>query len=165
MKVIDLTIPSGAVFSDDGRYRYVLWRVWSEILPLLLYVGLNPSKAGYKMNDPTIVRMMVRAHREGFGGLLAGNLHGLVSSDPDVLLGDVDAVGPDNDVYLKVMIEMAREGRVLCGWGSFPAAAKRAPAVLDMIPHPYCLGVNPNGQPKHPLYIGYDVPMIELLRR
>lgn len=43
---IDLTLPKGAIFSLDGKYRYILWRAWSPSKPVLAYIGLNPSKAG-----------------------------------------------------------------------------------------------------------------------
>ena len=157
---IDLASPTGAVFSPDGRYRYTLWRVWSQALPKLLFVGLNPSTANHTMNDPTITRCIERATREGFGGLLVGNLFSLVSSNPEILVGDDQAVGPDTDVYLQKMIGMA--ARVLCAWGSFPAVKDRSATVLDMIPEPYCLGVNSDGQPKHPLYIPYRVQMVKM---
>jgi hypothetical protein len=29
MDKIDLTIPQGAIFSEDRKNRYALWRVWS----------------------------------------------------------------------------------------------------------------------------------------
>jgi len=155
---IDLSLPQGAIFSEDGKFRYVLWRRWSEIRPMLLCIGLNPSKAGALMNDPTVVRMMMRASKAGFGGLFMGNEYGYVSTDPDVLLTRGEVIGAETDAYLKQMIGLS--GRTMCGWGSFPAAKVRAPAVLAMIPEPYCLGVNADGQPKHPLYVGYDVPMV-----
>lgn len=161
MDKIDLTIPQGAIFSEDGKYRYTLWRIWSQVRPILLCIGLNPSKAGAIINDPTVIRMMVRADKAGFGGLFMGNEYGYVSTNPDALLDKGDFVGADNDDYLKQMIGLS--GRTMCGWGSFPAAAKRASAVLAMIPEPYCLGVNQDGQPKHPLYVGYDVPMVKYL--
>jgi hypothetical protein len=68
-------------------------------------------------------------------------------------------VGEYTDYYINQMISLA--GQVLCGWGSFKPVLKRATTVLSMIKKPYCLGVNSDGQPKHPLYVGYDVPMIE----
>ena len=157
---IHLASLTGAVFSPDGRYRYALWRVWSPALPLLLFVGLNPSTANHTMNDPTITRCIKRATRQGFGGLLVGNLFSLVSSNPEILVGDDQAVGPDTDAYLQKMITMAT--CVLCAWGSFPAVKDRSATVLDMIPEPYCLGVNSDGQPKHPLYIPYRVQMVKM---
>jgi len=154
---IDLEVPKGAIFSDDGKYRYALWRVWNPSKEMLLCIGLNPSKAGAIINDPTVTRMMVRADRGGFGGLFMGNEYGFVSTDPDALLGEGDFIGIETDAYLRQMIE--RSGRTMCGWGSFPAAKKRAPAVLALISEPYCLGVNADGQPKHPLYVSYNTPM------
>ena len=121
-------------------------------------IGLNPSKAGVLNSDPTITRGMARAYREGFGGLLWGNLCAYVSTDPAQLLGVGDFVGPENDDYLRQMIALS--SRQLCGWGSFQAAAVRAPDVLKMIKEPYCLGTNLDGQPKHPLYVSYDTPMV-----
>jgi hypothetical protein len=159
MKAIDLSIPKGAIFSEDRKYRYALWRVWSLIIRPLLLIGLNPSRADERINDPTITRGMVRADRAGFGGLLMGNLYAFKSTEPKVLLGDGDFVGEYTDYYLKQMIELSE--RQLCGWGSFLPVKLRAPAVLAMIKEPYCLGVNADGNPKHPLYIAYDVPMVK----
>lgn len=160
MKKIDLTIPTGAIFSDDGQHRYALWRVWSQVRQPLMFIGLNPSTANGTMNDPTITRLMVRAELEGFGGLLAGNLYALVSSIPSPLTWREDAIGDEADDYIRQMVSLA--SRVLCAWGSFPAAKKRVDAVLNMIPEPYCLGINGDGQPKHPLYIPYSTKMVKM---
>lgn len=157
MQTIDLTIPKGAIFSDDRKYRYALWRVWSHTTHPLMAIGLNPSTANEFSDDPTITRLQARAYKEGFGGLLMANLYAFVSTDPNALLQDGDFIGAENDAYLEHMVAIS--GRQLCGWGSFKPVAKRAPAVLRMMPEPYCLGINSDGQPKHPLYIGYSVPM------
>lgn len=162
MKAIDLCNLKGAIFSEDRKYRYALWRMWSLCQPLLL-IGLNPSTANEISNDATITRCMTRASREGFGGLLMANLYAYVSTNPEVLLGGDEFVGIENDAYLKQMIVMAKQ--TVCGWGSFPAARKRSSIVLELIPKPYCLGINKDGQPKHPLYIHYDVPMVEYILR
>jgi len=158
MNGIDLTIPKGAIFSKDGKYRYALWRAWSRSRQSLMFIGLNPSTANGIMDDPTITRLMVRAGQAGFGSLLAGNLYALVSSNPKVLLEDGDAIGVETDEYLRRMIAMA--GVVLCAWGSFPAAKERTMPVLEMVPVPLCLGTNGDGSPKHPLYISYNVAMM-----
>ena len=158
MKEIDLSILKGAIFSDDRKYRYALWRVWNPGLDLLLQIGLNPSTANELRNDPTITRGIVRANNNRFGGFLMANLYGYVSTDPNVLLKDGDFVGEFTDYYLKKMIELS--AKQLCGWGSFKPVKLRATSVLKMIQEPYCLGINADGQPKHPLYISYNVPMI-----
>lgn len=160
MRQLEFTNPKGAIFSEDRRYRYILWRVWSLIHPPLLVIGLNPSTANEFSDDATITRLMARSARAGFGGLLMANLYAYVSTNPDVLLAAGDFVGPETDDYLRQAISIS--GGQLCGWGSFKPVSKRAPAVLAMIKEPYCLGKNADGQPKHPLYVSYDVPMVEL---
>lgn len=160
--MIDINQPTGAVFSEDRLYRYTLWRRWNRNLPMMLSIGLNPSKAGEFRNDPTVVRDMVRAVRLGFGGIFKGNLYAYVSTDPNELLGDGDFgyfVGEKTDYYLRQMIKLSVKH--LVGWGSFKPVIMRADVVLKMIPEPYCLGVNKDGQPKHPLYISYQTPMVK----
>jgi hypothetical protein len=158
MKQIDLSLPKGAIFSEDRKYRYVLWRVWSSTLRPLHNIGLNPSDANELSDDPTIARMIRRAYLFGFGGLIQTNLYGYVSSNPDVLLAEGDYIGSLNDEYIRQAIALS--GRTMCGWGSFKPVLIRAPAVLKMITDPYCLGLNKHGQPKHPLYVKYETPMI-----
>jgi len=158
MKEINLEIPQGAIFSDDRKYRYALWRIWSPQKPILVQIGLNPSYANEFKNDPTITRGIVRADRTGFGGFIMGNLDAYVSTDPKALLNNGYAVGEFTDYYLKQMIKLSE--RQLCGWGSFKGMAKRANTVYAMLPNPFCLGVNADGQPRHPLYISYETPMV-----
>ncbi len=155
MRAIDLSVLKGAIFSDDRKYRYALWRVWNPNRDLLMQIGLNPSSANELRNDPTITRGIVRAYRRGFGGFLMGNLYAFVSTDPKALIENENTVGELTDYYLKEMVGLS--SLQVCGWGSFPAAMKRAGEVLKMIPAPYCLGVNSDGQPKHPLYVGYNM--------
>ncbi len=159
MKTIDLTILKGAIFSDDRKYRYALGRIWSDKNKPLMLIGLNPSSANEFTDDPTITRFIVRASKEGYGGILVGNLYAYVSTIPKVLLGGDGYIGEETDNYLKQMIGLS--GKVVCGWGSFKPVYKRANVVLKMIPEPYCLGVNADGQPKHPLYISYETPIIK----
>lgn len=159
MKAIDLTILKGAIFSDDRRYRYALWRAWNPSKPILGCVGLNPSDANEFKNDPTITRGIVRADRNGFGGFIMTNMHGLVSTDPNALLNNPDAIGELNDYYVKQMVELTE--CQLCGWGSFKPVQFRASMIYSMLTNPVCLGVNADGQPKHPLYVSYDTPMVK----
>ncbi len=157
MRDIDLNTPMGAIFSEDRKYRYALWRVWNTSRPILLQIGLNPSVANEVKNDPTISRGMTRADREGFGCFLMANLYGYISTNPDALLNHSNTIGEYTDDYLKQMIEIS--DKQLCGWGSFKPVKHRASIVLSMLKEPYCLGINADGQPKHPLYVSYATPM------
>ena len=87
------------------------------------------------------------------------NLFALVSTDPKALLKNPDAIGELTDYYIKRMVELTEIQ--LCGWGSFKPVILRCDKVYHLLKNPYCLGVNPDGQPKHPLYIAYDQPMIK----
>ena len=52
----------GADFSNNGKHRYRLWRIWDETKPYALCIGLNPSTANSEKNDPTInilIKMMI----------------------------------------------------------------------------------------------------------
>ncbi len=159
MRNIDLSVSQGAIFSDGGKHRYALWRVWSQSKKLLMFCGLNPSTANQIHNDPTITRMMNRAYKEGYGGLLVGNLYSYVSTNPTILIENDNRFNEETDEYLRLMIGLSE--KQLCGWGSFIAAKKRAGEVLKMMASPYCVGINSDGQPKHPLYVSYDTPMIK----
>ena len=159
---IDLSIPTGAIFSEDRLYRYALWRVWHQNPRILLGIGLNCSTANEYRNDPTITRFMAHAYNKGFGGFFMGNLNAYISPNPKDLLKVNDPVGIETDKYLREMIALtiASDGVVCCAWGSFPEAKRRCDIVLKMVPEPYCLGVNGDGQPKHPLYLSYATKLV-----
>lgn len=158
MNDLNLDVSMGAVFSGDRSYRYALWRVWDSGRPLLMFIGLNPSTANEISDDPTVTRMMRRAADAGYGGLLVGNLYAYVSTDPRSLLVGGDKVGPAADALLRRMVEGTTAQ--LCGWGSFKAASRRAGSVYDLLTRPLVLGLNHDGQPKHPLYLPYTMPML-----
>ena len=65
---------SHATFSSCKKYRYSLFRIWDEDKPLVLFIGLNPSTADEKEDDPTIRRCINFAKQWGYGGLIMGNL-------------------------------------------------------------------------------------------
>lgn len=162
MKNIDLNIPQGAIFSDDRKYRYALWRIWNPNKSYMMQIGLNPSKANEFTNDPTITRGISRAYQNGFGGFFMGNLYAYVSTDPKALLKNGDFVGEYNDEYLKLMVEMS--AIQVCGWGSFPPVKNRASIVYKNLVKPMCLDINADGEPKHPLYVGYATQLKEYKR-
>lgn len=150
---------SGARFSPCGRYRYALWRVWDERLPVATFVMLNPSTADEATNDPTVERCQRRAAALGCGGLRVANIFALRSTDPSVLYESGDPIGPGNDAAIAEAVRDA--GIVVCAWGTHGGLRDRGDAVrvllLSLGITPLCLGTNADGSPKHPLYVGYDV--------
>lgn len=139
----------GAVFSEDRKYRYYLWRQWDETKPTIVFIGLNPSTANESKNDPTIRRVINFARDWGYGKIYMMNLFALVSPYPKYLIDCVDPVG-ENDSYL---FDKCEGNDVLFAWGSFKAAKDRAKYVSSLLPKAICLGLNSDGSPKHPLYI------------
>lgn len=158
--------PIGAEFSECGTYRYMLWRVWDETLPPLGVILLNPSTADATNDDPTVARCTNRARRLQRGGLIVGNLYGFRATDPRKMMGAVDRVGPFNDPHLRMIGRLCPT--ILLGWGAH-AAPGRAALVIGMLraldtgrPVLKHLGLTASGQPRHPLYVGYDTPYQEL---
>ena len=75
-----------ATFSEDRTKRFELIRDWRDEIgapgTTVLFVGLNPSKAGEKDDDPTVRKMVGFARRWGFGRVVVANLIAVVSTDP-----------------------------------------------------------------------------------
>jgi len=148
---------AGAAISECGQYRYGLWRIWDASRPYCLFVMLNPSTADETDNDPTVERCLRRARDMGYGGLHIVNLFAWRSTDPSILTGLDDPVGPDND---KEIVALAQDaGIVICAWGKDGAILGRANVVLAMLRQagiqPHGLKFNLDGSPKHPLYVAY----------
>lgn len=154
---LDCRADGGAIFSEDRRYRYRLWRNWGEA-PELVVIGVNGSTADEKQNDPTVRRSIGYARRWGCGGLIMLNVFGLVSTDPRGLYEAEDPVGPDNDAHL---VACCRDPAriVLAAWGNHGAHLGRSRAVRDLLSFRglECLGRTKAGEPKHPLYLRADL--------
>jgi len=161
-------LDSGAVFSDCRTYRYVLYRDWDFAKPVLLFIMLNPSTADEKANDPTVERCERRARKLGYGGIKIVNLFALRSTDPKFLYSHVDPIGVNNDEYIKleVLKVVLGGGDVVCAWGRHGNLFSRNHKVLQKLKElkaePKCLGITADGNPKHPLYISYDVQLEKL---
>jgi len=149
--VSDLFNLDGALFFDDRRYRYALWRCWDTDNSPAMFIGLNPSTADEHFDDATIRRCKRFAKDLGYGGLVMANLFALRSTDPQTMLNHNDPIGLHNDKYL---MELSRSaGLVIAAWGNHGLHLDRAAAVESLFPKLYCLGTPKKGQPKHPLYL------------
>lgn len=148
----DKEVGAGAEFSDCGKYRYKLWRIWDTTKPLSMCIGLNPSTANANKNDNTInilIRVMTRL---GYGGFYMMNLFAWISSKPEDLLTCGDPLGQNNDKLLDVGSQCAD---VIACWGAFNQAEERRKEVLAMFPNALCFGRNANGTPWHPRALSY----------
>jgi hypothetical protein len=139
-----------ATYSDCERYRYTLLIVWNQTLPVMGLIGLNPSTATEKDDDPTIRRGIGFAKRERCGGLMMLNLFAFRTTDPKVMKLEDDPVGPDN--ALGVLTGMC-DGPIVACWGTHGVHMKRGEYIRKCLPELLCFGLNKDGTPKHPLYL------------
>jgi hypothetical protein len=141
-----------AYFSPCRTWRYSLMR---ELGPPLgggtvVFIGLNPSTADERRDDPTIRRCIGFARSWGFARLKVLNLFALRATKPAALLAADDPVGPENDSI--IYEELGVADLVVCAWGAFPNGGRSAD-VLQLVAAPHCVGVTKNGSPRHPLYV------------
>lgn len=148
---------SEAVYSDCERYRYLLTRVWAPG-PKALFVMLNPSTATEAQNDPTVERCERRARALGFGAFRVTNIFAFRATDPRVMRGEADPVGPGNDAAIGDSVRWA-DG-IICAWGNHGVHLGRGAEVEAMLRRTgrelQHLGLTGQDQPRHPLYVGYD---------
>jgi len=144
----------GAEISDDGIYRYTLWRRWDKERPRALFVMLNPSTADADRDDPTIRRCVGFARSWGMGGLRVVNLYPFRATKPaDLWKADVPE-GYGNLNCIERMIDTA--GISVAAWGAHGPEKKTREVrnlFYDLGVPLYALGLTNNGAPRHPLYI------------
>ncbi|WP_065321735.1 DUF1643 domain-containing protein [Tritonibacter mobilis] len=157
----DLLTQADAVISDCGKYRYRLTRRWGDG-PTCGFIMLNPSTADAEADDPTIRRCISFAKREGCGGLVVVNLYAFRATKP----ADLWALDPEERIGgPQAEIELHRAIRdseiMIAAWG---ADTKRAEhwIVERFGSQLMCLGKTKQGQPRHPLYVKGDAPLIPL---
>ncbi len=132
----DVISASNASFSDNRQYRWWLHRQWTFGLGLLLFIGLNPSRADGERDDPTLRRLQAFAKSWGYQELLVVNLFARISPHPSALQRASDPVGVENDKVLQACFERwARDPQMdlWCGWGMSGGRGPRARDVLHTL--------------------------------
>ena len=157
-----------AVLSPCGDYRYSLTRrIHSDdgVLKVCV-IMVNPSTADHIEDDHTITKLIGFGERNRWAEFDVGNLFALRSKDVGDLAKHRDPVGPRNDDHLIEML--ARCDQVVIAWGPLAKQPRllrnRYLTVLSFIDgaglDPYCIGPTAKcGQPKHPLTLGYALPV------
>lgn len=149
----------GASFSDCRTYRYELWREWDPTLGAFVVIGLNPSTADERTDDPTIRRCIGFAQRFGCGRLVMLNLFAFRATKPKDMLATVDPIGPRNDEILRHHAADTGSLFTVAAWG-IHGEPTRVAEVAAIFPRLECLGRNKDGSPKHPLYLPATAPLI-----
>ena len=145
---------NGAKFSDCGKHRLALWRIWDKNKPLVCFIGLNPSTANATSDDPTIRRVKSMAALWGYGGVYMLNLFTYISTDPKKL-NIKEGNLPISDNWLFNIANKC--DRIIFAYGNFEVFGrdKQVKAMFPStgFPRVYALQVNKNGSPKQPLYV------------
>ena len=148
---------NGAKLDAERTHRYYLYRIWNKELPLLAFIGLNPSTAAEEKNDPTINKIINITNFNGYGGFYMFNLFTIVSPDPKVLHKLVDDFGYNLSIIKSITMQL-KMNIVFC-WGNFETYG-RDQIMKELFKDSYALGINKNGSPKHPLYLPTETKLI-----
>ncbi len=144
-----------AGFSRCGHYRYWLRRRWDPALPQCAVIGLNPSTADARIDDPTLRRCIGFATRWGYGSLLLVNLFAWRATDPRELAEATEPVGTQTNQWLRRASE--ESALVLAAWGNGGLLHNRGREVASRQACLHCLGTTSLGMPRHPLYCRADI--------
>jgi len=158
---------SGAVFSENGRFRYALWRFWNFQAAkngnarAVMFIMGNPSIAGKYKDDPTIIKCAKLAQGWGYDGMHIGNLFALIDThwEYDPKTPEVELVGGECDKWLATQYNSSVIR--IAAWGFLGRYyPERVKAVRALFPELHYLELSQDGQPKHPLYLSMMVKPI-----
>lgn len=159
---------STAAYSRCRKFRYSLIRRFGKPRASrsqrVAFIGLNPSTATERQNDPTVRRCIGFALRWGFREFVMLNAFAFRSTDPRGLRTVRDPVGRPNDDSIRRWARSS--GLVVCCWGTHAAYQDRDATLRarlqDWGVRPRCFGRTQAGYPRHPLYLRADAELIEL---
>ena len=168
-----------AKLSSCGAYRWLLHRPIqssdqiSKQRRVLLFVGLNPSRADGRQDDPTLRRLQGFAHQWGYHHLVVLNLFARISPSPSLLCRCAEPIGAENDLILHSWFQQwAQQPKwdLWLGWGVGGGLRQRDAEVLKMLNDvsdrrgvlspPFVTGLTKAGYPRHPLYLPSDVQRV-----
>jgi hypothetical protein len=150
-----------ALISDDGKYRYWLSRTWGSDGKVVAIIGLNPSTADAKQNDPTVLKCIRLAKGWGATKLVMVNLFAYRSSSPRDLWRVANPVGAENDAW--IMRAVKKADIVVAAWGNNGSYLGRADEIARRFHgRLQALHLTKQGNPGHPLYIRADKKLVSL---
>lgn len=156
-----------AVISPCGTWRYRLDRSLFVPGPVFAYFGINGSTATATENDHTVTKWIGFTARNGGSRFIVGNPFAFRAKDVRDLARAADPIGPENDRYLAEIIAEA-DILVPC-WGRRDKVPAQLRYRFDDLLARMCssskpvrtFGFTKNGDPIHPLTLGYDTPLLD----
>lgn len=155
----------GAIFSRDRKYRYMLWREWDSSKGTCVFIGLNPSTADEKEDDPTLRRCVNFAKQWGYGKYVMVNLFAYRATEPHELQKQAKPIGYKNNYHIKMQCNDA--DLVVAAWGNHGSFMKRDQKVLRLLKDTLlkCFKITATGQPAHPLYQPKGIELLDYVSR
>lgn len=154
-----------ATISENGKYRYTLYRRWDAKKPRLVFIGLNPSIANGVRDDNTVRRLIGFATTWGYGSFVLLNLFAYISTDWKALTWVPDPIGIRNDEYLK-LYTVGHDVIIMWGGNKHWLVEKRAQEVIEILKLQtqdrkiFCFGRNVDGTPCHPLFLSRSTELV-----
>ncbi|EOW9103982.1 DUF1643 domain-containing protein, partial [Vibrio cholerae] len=148
---IEVKMKNTAELSKCRKHRYALWRTWDSDKPFAMFIGLNPSTADEKNDDPTLRRCINFAKSWGYGGVCMANLFAFRATEPTHMKAQDDPIGIENNDWLLRLASNA--GIVIAAWGNNGSHQNRSKEVASLIEDLHYLKLNKSGEPAHPLYL------------
>jgi len=158
-----------AWLSECQKYRYTLARTWRKKGLLFAYFGINPSTADANIDDATVKKWIGFTERNGGRGFIVGNVFSYRATNVKELAKCHNPTGGmANASHILTIIKKA-DVLVPC-WGN----ASKVPAHLrhnisDLMSlliesgKPIKIfGKTKSGDPRHPLMLSYNTPLIGL---
>ncbi|WP_104525490.1 DUF1643 domain-containing protein [Blastococcus atacamensis] len=154
-------LPERYLYSPDMVFRYAFGRWWGDpdLPSTVVWVLLNPATGDTeRRRRPTLDRCIGRSRDMGATGLLIVNLFAYRHTDPRMIRSTADPVGPAGDDALRAFTGAA--ATTVAAWGSHGSWRGRSSHVAPLLADPVCLGTTAGGEPRHPLYVPADAPLV-----
>jgi hypothetical protein len=132
--------------------------------PMIAVIGLNPSTATEKEDDPTMRRLKDFCARWGYGGFVMLNLFAFRATQPEDMKAAENPEGdPDNVAVISKTMLDDNIVAIVAAWGTHGAFNDRGKTIIDKAETCgrtlWCLGKNQDGSPKHPLYVAGETQL------
>jgi len=158
---------SGDTTGPDGRgaYRFSLWRknlladdpgAYAEFFDQYVqFIGLNPSTADERIDDPTVRQCWRRVRRMGYGAFVMTNLFAFRATEPADMKRAAEPVGEWNDEWLHSIAAGAH--KIVLAWGAHGKHRGRNVEVLKLLEQfrakmLFFRFTEEGNHPRHPLY-------------
>ncbi|PZU95533.1 MAG: hypothetical protein DI527_00560 [Chelatococcus sp.] len=163
-------VQGGAVFSECGRYRHELSRIWNRSKPWALWVGLNQSTANREVDDRTLKWETHYTYDVlQLGGLVNLNVFDIISNKPLEQFAVTASLSSARNIETITHFAL-KAHTVIVAWGAIPPEFKKqtdavAKSLLDAGCNLSCLGHTLDGHPCLPLLVRHDTPLQRWPRR